>query len=335
MREMAKNSTDTNLLSRGTKFQGKATISLQEATQEANEELILLASPFYSRIIEGKAVKEDVQSKRSPIKYEEADFDSFHQDKSNNFSYPCYYGLPHLHPCFEPAQPYTKDGLVSSDKSDEVDIDSMTIAEYELYVRIAVKNLKKQEEAKVEECDEGDIYDICDITVEDVERLRLILTLNIHSLPEPGLLVQPCVPLLPSPNELKVERDEESNNDVSIHVPDVLDDEAGFNPAKDIEELERLLAKDLQSYVTEIQRIEVDARKNGAWHGHLDAKENFQAGLVGCYTGDDDESLESWMLFVEANLEHVLEHVVSLSYRVNPGEFYVSFLTLPFLDFYA
>ncbi|GJR79743.1 hypothetical protein Tco_0150528, partial [Tanacetum coccineum] len=239
---------------------------------------------------------------------------------------------------------------------------------------------RKQEEAKVEECDEGDIYDICDITVEDVERLRLILTPNVHSLPEPDLVVQPCVPFLPSPNELKVERDEELNNDVSIHVPDVMDDviqtltpqaihttphnkdyvapttksildelleefrdeilnmtmvdeEADFNPAKDIEELERLLAKDPQSYVMEIQVLTARGLKLGSPRLMvkmvISCKEAFQAGLVGCYTGDDDESLESWMLLVEANLDHVLEHVVSLSYRANPGEQHLKFKSGP------
>ncbi|GKG58156.1 hypothetical protein Tco_0589767, partial [Tanacetum coccineum] len=34
----------------------------------------------------------------------------------------------------------------------------------------------------------------------------------------------------------------------------------------------------------------------------------------------DDELLESWMLIEEADLEHGLEHVVSSSYRANPGE---------------
>ncbi|GKA58361.1 hypothetical protein Tco_0757549 [Tanacetum coccineum] len=40
-------------------------------------------------------------------------------------------------------------------------------------------------------------------------------------------MVQSCVPLLPSPDEAKVVRDEEPNNDddsISIHVPDVMDD---------------------------------------------------------------------------------------------------------------
>ncbi|GJW33484.1 hypothetical protein Tco_0053516 [Tanacetum coccineum] len=84
-----------------------------------------------------------VRSKGSPTRYEGADVDSFHQDKSRTLDYPYYYEdieidkyyeLPHPHPYFQPPQPYTKAGLGSPNESDEVDIDSMTIAEYELYV---------------------------------------------------------------------------------------------------------------------------------------------------------------------------------------------------------
>ncbi|GKA80678.1 reverse transcriptase domain-containing protein [Tanacetum coccineum] len=67
----------------------------------------------------------NVRSKRSPTKYEEADFDSFHWDKSSTFSYPYYNGLSPLHLYSQSTQPYTEDGLVSSSKSDEMDIDSM------------------------------------------------------------------------------------------------------------------------------------------------------------------------------------------------------------------
>ncbi|GKB09962.1 hypothetical protein Tco_0843885, partial [Tanacetum coccineum] len=70
-------------------------------------------------------------------------------------------------------------------------------------------------------------YEAWDIMVEDVERLKKLLTPSIHTLPEPDLVVQSCVPLLPSPDEAKVVRDEEPNNDddsISIHVPDVMDD---------------------------------------------------------------------------------------------------------------
>ncbi|GJY87692.1 hypothetical protein Tco_0502320 [Tanacetum coccineum] len=90
-----------------------------------------------------------------------------------------------------------------------------------------VKNLRKLKEAKVEEYDEGGIYYIWDIMVGDVERLRKILTPHVHTLPEPDPVVQTCVPLLPSPDEVKVVKDKEPNNDVdsiSIQVPHVMDD---------------------------------------------------------------------------------------------------------------
>ncbi|GJW35132.1 hypothetical protein Tco_0058052 [Tanacetum coccineum] len=219
----------------------------------------------------------DVQSRSSPTRYKGADFNSSHRDKSVTLDFPYYYkdvkinkyyALPPLLPCFQPSQPHTKCGYESLDENEEVDIDSMTIAEYELYVakqsprknrlndhtdgftsdflpcipnpqrydeelsfeeeysnwvRIGFENLRKQEETKMEECDEGDIYDIWDITVVDAERLRMILTPSVHTLPDPDPVVQPCMPLLPSPDEVKIVRDEEPNND-SIQVPHVMDD---------------------------------------------------------------------------------------------------------------
>ncbi|GKC60698.1 hypothetical protein Tco_1088296 [Tanacetum coccineum] len=74
--------------------------------------------------------------------------------------------------------------------------------DYNNWVRIGVENLRKQEEAKVDDCDEGNMDDIWDITGEDVESLRQLLTPTVV-------------------------REEEPNNDVvsiSIQVPDVIDD---------------------------------------------------------------------------------------------------------------
>ncbi|GKD50040.1 hypothetical protein Tco_1279016 [Tanacetum coccineum] len=239
-----------------------------------------------------RRLRRNIRSKRSPPKYKWADFDSFHRDKSRTFNYPYYHedieidkyhGLPPLHPCFQSAQPYTEDGLVSSNESDEMDINSMTIAEYELYItkedkelsfeevfddffKMGAKNLRgmKQEEAEVEDCDEGNMDNIWGITVKDVERIRQLLTPTIHTLPEPDPVVQPYVPLIPFPDEVKVVREEEPDNNIDsiyIHVPDVTDDlrdeilyiivvdeEAEFNPTMDIEELERLIAIDHESF---------------------------------------------------------------------------------------
>ncbi|GJS62207.1 hypothetical protein Tco_0656991 [Tanacetum coccineum] len=180
-----------------------------------------------------------------------------------------YHDLPPLHPCFQSTQLYTEDGLVSYNESDEVDIDSMTIEEYELYIAkqgprknplndhcynftsnfcdqlpcipnpqpddeelsfeedINDINGWENEEAKVEDCDEGDIYDIWDITVKEVERLRQLLIPILLTLPEPDLVVQPYVSVIPFFDEVKVVRQEEPDDDIDSipkQVPNVNDD---------------------------------------------------------------------------------------------------------------
>ncbi|GKA67317.1 hypothetical protein Tco_0767125 [Tanacetum coccineum] len=79
----------------------------------------------------------------------------------------------------------------------------------------------EKEEAQVEDDDDGNIYNIWDITVEDILNVTMV------------------------------------------------DEVADFNPTKDIEEIERLLAKDSQSHFTEIQiaaitasRINIDESNN-------------------------------------------------------------------------
>ncbi|GKC47268.1 hypothetical protein Tco_1064990 [Tanacetum coccineum] len=66
------------------------------------------------------------------------------------------------------------------------------------FFRMGAENLKgmKQEEAKVEDYDEGNMDDIWDITVKDVERLKQLLTPTIHTLPEPNPVVQPLLNVL-------------------------------------------------------------------------------------------------------------------------------------------
>ncbi|GKC58460.1 hypothetical protein Tco_1086058 [Tanacetum coccineum] len=187
----------------------------------------------------------------------------------------------------------------------------------------------KQEEAMVEDCDEGDMDNIWDITVKEV-------------------------PLIPFPNKVNVVREKEPDNDVVNYVAPatksildelleefgdeilnvtMVDEEAECNPTKDIEELERLLAKDPQSYFTEIHVHSVMVKTNekskpfirtqqlsplygviksfkssgnpckveremksrfNTWSGArmvISCKEAFQARLIGCYTIDDDDLL--------------------------------------------
>ncbi|GJV32660.1 hypothetical protein Tco_1393060 [Tanacetum coccineum] len=60
--------------------------------------------------------------------------------------------------------------------------------------------------------DEGDMNDGCDITVEDIERLRKILTPSIHALP----IVQPYMPLGLVCNKAKVVREKEHDYDIPL-----------------------------------------------------------------------------------------------------------------------
>ncbi|GJW57656.1 reverse transcriptase domain-containing protein [Tanacetum coccineum] len=65
--------------------------------------------------------------------------------------------------------------------------------------------------------DEGDMNDGCDITVEDVERLRKILTPPIHALPNLKPIVQPYMPLGLVYNKEKVVKKEEHDYDILLH----------------------------------------------------------------------------------------------------------------------
>nr|GEX36486.1 hypothetical protein [Tanacetum cinerariifolium] len=127
----------------------------------------------------------DIQSRSSPTRYEEASFDSFHRDKSVTLDYPYYYeevkidkyyAVPPPLPCFQPSQPHTNYGYESPDESDGVDIDSMIIAEYELYIEEVEGDFSLSKEDQEEECDEENLKEIWDITIEEVERLKQTLT---------------------------------------------------------------------------------------------------------------------------------------------------------------
>ncbi|GJW89634.1 hypothetical protein Tco_0167187 [Tanacetum coccineum] len=170
----------------------------------------------------GRRLWDDVRSRRSPTHYDETDFNSFHRNKSNTFYYPYSHYLP-----TPPVQPYPKNYLVSTMVSNDVDIENMTIAEYNLYVaKQGLGNESTQddnsEEDQEEDSDDGDTFDMWDITVEDVERIRKFFNV---------------------PNEI---------DEIILNVA-TIDEETDFNPTKDLEELERLLAMRPQSNFTEIQ----------------------------------------------------------------------------------
>nr|GEU38422.1 hypothetical protein [Tanacetum cinerariifolium] len=108
----------------------------------------------------------------------------------------------------------------------------------------------EKDEPHVEDGDDGDTYDIWDITVEDVDLIRQFPTPNVPD--EIDEVIQPLVPQAihtTPPNDdyvapaTKLILDEllEEFGDEILNIT-MVDEEADFNPTKDIEELERLLA---------------------------------------------------------------------------------------------
>ncbi|GJT84134.1 reverse transcriptase domain-containing protein, partial [Tanacetum coccineum] len=108
--------------------------------------------------------------------------------------------------------------------------------------------------------DEGDMNDGCDITVEDVERLRKILTPSIHALP----IVQPYMPLGLVCNKAKVVREEEHDYDIppqdhhlnefgeefadNIRVSEKIDS----NPVNDLKEI--LKTYDFENFIRKLKQ---------------------------------------------------------------------------------
>ncbi|GKA24330.1 hypothetical protein Tco_0710363 [Tanacetum coccineum] len=240
--------------------------------------------------IEYEAAKErrlwdDVRSKRSPTNYNEADVVSFHQNKSKTFSYPYSHNLTPPHPCFLPVQPYPKNYFVSTNGSNDVDIENMTIAEYNLYVAkqgLGMNPLKQElkirsewghdivqdsiweqdddsEEDQEEDGDDRDTFDMWDITVEEVKQIRKFFNVldEIDEVVQP-LILEPIHTTPPNDDFVTpttksiLDKLLEEFGDEILNVT-MVDNEADFNPTKDLEELERLLAKEPQSNFTEIQ----------------------------------------------------------------------------------
>ncbi|GJW74449.1 hypothetical protein Tco_0133819 [Tanacetum coccineum] len=162
---------------------------------EPNIENMTICEYLEYEAAKGRRLWDDVRSRISPTHYDETDFNSFHRNKSNTFYYPYSHYLP-----TPPVQPYPKNYLVSTKVSNDVDIENMTIAEYNLYVAkqglgmnpLRAENMKRMghgifqdniweqddnsEEDQEEDDDDGDTFDMWDITVEDVEQIRDFLT---------------------------------------------------------------------------------------------------------------------------------------------------------------
>ncbi|GJT98103.1 integrase, catalytic region, zinc finger, CCHC-type containing protein [Tanacetum coccineum] len=115
------------------------------------------------------------------------------------------------------------------------------------------------EEDQEEDGDDEDTFDMWDIMVEDVERIRKFF--NVPN--EIDEIVQPLIPepidttppnddyVAPTTKSILDELLEELRDEI-LNIT-MVDDEADFNPTKDLEELERLLAKEPQTNFMKIQ----------------------------------------------------------------------------------
>ncbi|GJR31544.1 hypothetical protein Tco_1107776 [Tanacetum coccineum] len=115
------------------------------------------------------------------------------------------------------------------------------------------------EEDQEEDGDDGDTFDMWDITVEDVEWIRKFFNVpdEIDEIVQP-LITEPIHTTQPNDDYVApatksiLDKLLEEFGDEIMNVT-MVDDEADFNPTKDLEELERLIAKEPQSNFTEIQ----------------------------------------------------------------------------------
>ncbi|GKB08001.1 hypothetical protein Tco_0836285, partial [Tanacetum coccineum] len=176
--------------------------------------------------LEYEAAKErqlwdDVQSKRSLTDYDEADVDSFHRNKRD-----------------ENLKRMGQD--IGQDSTWEHDEDS-------------------KEDHDVD--DDRDTFDMRDFTVEDVEGIRQFFTHNVPNVIEN--VEQPLIPktqhttppnedyVAPATKSILDDLLEEFREEI-LNVT-MVDEGADFNPNKDIEELEKLLANDPKPHYMEIQ----------------------------------------------------------------------------------
>ncbi|GJU44567.1 retrovirus-related pol polyprotein from transposon TNT 1-94 [Tanacetum coccineum] len=111
--------------------------------------------------------------------------------------------------------------------------------------------------------DKGDINDGSDITIEDVERLRKILTPPIHALSNLKPIVQPYMPLGLVCNKEKVVKEEEQDYDIPLHEHHLnefgeefadntrVSEKIDSNPVNDLKEL--LKTYDFENFIRKLK----------------------------------------------------------------------------------
>ncbi|GKF07175.1 hypothetical protein Tco_0041399, partial [Tanacetum coccineum] len=116
------------------------------------------------------------------------------------------------------------------------------------------------EEDQDEYGDDGDIFYMWDIMVKDVERIRQLLTPNVPDVIDN--IIQPLIPKTihntPPDEDYVALATKSILDDIFKEFGDeilnvtMVDEGAERNPSKDLDKLERLIAKDPQSHYTEI-----------------------------------------------------------------------------------
>ncbi|GKC57794.1 hypothetical protein Tco_1085392 [Tanacetum coccineum] len=186
---------------------------------------------------------ENVRSGRSSTNYDKANVESFHQNKSKTFSYPYSHNLTPPHPCFLPVQPYPKNYFVSTNVSNNVDIENMTIAEYNLYVAkqgldknplnhhsYGAENMKRMGQDIVQDSIWEQDDDLEEDQEDDEDFIQPLIPKPLHTTPPNEDNVAPATkPILDKLLEDKI-----------LNVA-MVDEEADLT--RDLEELERLLVE--------------------------------------------------------------------------------------------
>nr|GFB80749.1 hypothetical protein [Tanacetum cinerariifolium] len=213
-----------------------------------------------------------------------------------------------------------------------------------------------KEEAQEEDGDDRDSYDMWDIMIEDVEWIRKFLTPNVPDVIDD--VTQPLIPkaihttppdedyVAPATQSILDELLEEFGNEI-LNVT-MVDEGVDFNPTNDIEELERLLAKDPQSHFVEIQVL--IARK---WNSRslrlviMWVKSDLEKEEAQEEDGDDRDSYDMWDIMIEdvewirkfltPNVPDVIDDVTQplipkAIHTTSPDEDYVAPATQSILD---
>ncbi|GJY74259.1 hypothetical protein Tco_0478690 [Tanacetum coccineum] len=285
---------------------------------------------------------DNVRSRRSPTNYDEAYFDSFHQNKSNTFNYPFSHNLLPPHPCSLPVQPYPKNYLVSTNVSnddsdfDEILDDLLDMIKFRIGVMMTHPEIGTMKARRIRrkmvmmgifficgilwsrtlnELDTKLILDelleefgdeIVNVTMDDEEATKdpqsHFTEIHVHSVitkPEPFIHTQSLNPLcgvFKASKPCKVDRD--------IITPG-----------------RYVVWKPLRDFI----------RPLGPPSGLKGLLYMLNETMIPTKSYSDDELLEKWMLLEEVDLEHV----VSSSYRANPGEssILILLLSINFISF--